>query len=74
MKKTTWIGVKNILISLLAAACTSAVIGLFRDNWTESFVQFFSNIATGLLAVASLWSARDGFEAGVRSAGRAPGA
>lgn len=70
MATTTRIGLKNVLIAVVASAGMTAVLGLFRADWTEYFVSTAPSIATGLLAVASLWSAREGYEAGARSAGQ----
>jgi hypothetical protein len=72
LMQTFRIGLKNIVIAVVAAVSMSAVLGLFRDDWTAYFLSSAPSIATGLLAVASLWSAREGFEAGVRSVGQAP--
>jgi energy-converting hydrogenase Eha subunit A len=70
--QTTRIALKNILIAVAASVIMSAVLGLFRDDWTAYFVSTAPSIATGLLAVASFWSAREGFEAGARSVSHVP--
>jgi hypothetical protein len=61
------IALKNILIAVGAAVALSALIGTLRDNWLESFLTFAPATATGLLAVASFWSAREGFDAGQKT-------
>lgn len=63
------IAVKHILIAVVSAVVASSIISLFRTNRLESFLSSAPSIATGLLAVASFWSAREGFVAGQRAAG-----
>jgi hypothetical protein len=64
------IGLKNVLIAIGAGVVASAVISLFRDDWTDSFLGSAPSIATGLLAVASIRSAQEGYAAGQRAAGQ----
>lgn len=72
MALTTRIGLVNVLIAVVTSAVMTALLGFFREDWTEYFLSTAPSVATGLLAVASLWSAREGYEAGVRSVGQAP--
>jgi hypothetical protein len=61
------IGLRNVLIAMGISLVFSAGMCLFRDDWVANFWKNAHSFVPGLLVAASFWSAREGFEAGVRS-------